>query len=71
MRHQINLGNWKSIIGTTVLAAGLTLFAGAGTAKADDCQERIGRADHHLHEAGGTRADGITQCAGILLGALA
>ena len=51
MRHPINLGNWKSIIGTTVLAAGLTLFAGAGIAKADDCQERIVKADHHLHEA--------------------
>jgi len=51
MRHQINLGNWKSIIGTAVLAAGLTLFAGAGIVKADGCQERIHRADHNLHEA--------------------
>ena len=52
MRHQINLGIWKSIIGTTVLAAGLTLFAGAGAAQAnEECQERIVRADHHLHEA--------------------
>src|ERR1700687_195064 len=51
MRHRIDLGNWKSIIGTTVLAAGLTLFAGAGITKADDCQGRIVRADHHLHEA--------------------
>jgi hypothetical protein len=52
MRHRIDLGNWKSMIGTTVLAAGLTLFAGAGIVKGDDeCQERIERADHHLHEA--------------------
>src|SRR6266478_2088800 len=51
MRHRIDLGNWKSIAGTTVLAAGLTLFAGAGIAKADDCQERIVKADHKLHEA--------------------
>jgi hypothetical protein len=51
MRHRIDLGNWNSIIGTTVLAAGLTLFAGVGIAKADDCQERIVKADHHVHEA--------------------
>ncbi len=52
MRNQINLENWRSIIGTTVLAAGLTLFAGAGATQAnEECQERIVRADHHLHEA--------------------
>ena len=52
MRHRIGLGNWKSIIGTTALAAALTLFVGAGTTKAnEECQERIVRADHHLHEA--------------------
>jgi hypothetical protein len=52
MRHRINVGNWRSILGTTALAAGLSLFAGAGTVKADDeCQERIVRADHRLHEA--------------------
>jgi hypothetical protein len=49
MRHH---NNWKSLLGTTALAAGLTLFMGAGVVKAnDECQERIVRADHRLHEA--------------------
>ena len=52
MRHRICTGNWKTLLGTTALAAGLTLFAGAGRVKAnDECQERIVRADHNLHEA--------------------
>jgi len=47
-----NLGNWKIPLGTTALAAGLTLFLGAPGAKAnDECQERIVKADHRLHEA--------------------
>jgi hypothetical protein len=47
-----NLGNWKIAIGTAALAAGLTLFAGAPGLRADDeCQERIVKADRHLHEA--------------------
>src|SRR5258705_10420308 len=47
-----NLGNWKIALATTALAAGLTLFLGAPGAKADDeCQERIAKADHRLHEA--------------------
>ena len=54
MRHQISMGswNWRSILGTTALAASLTLFTGAGITKADDeCRERTARADHRLHEA--------------------
>jgi hypothetical protein len=51
MGHRINLESWKTILGTTALAAGLTLFAGAGIARADDCQERVVKADHRLHEA--------------------
>ena len=47
-----NSGNWKIALGTTALAAGLTFFLGAPGAKADDeCQERIAKADHRLHEA--------------------
>jgi hypothetical protein len=55
MRHRVNLrGNlasWKAIVGTGVLAGGLALFGGTPSAKADDCQERIIKADHRLHEA--------------------
>lgn len=54
MRHcNLTLGSWKTILGTTALAAGLTLFAGAGTVRADEdeCRERTARADHRLHEA--------------------
>jgi hypothetical protein len=53
MRHRNNtLGNWKFVLGTSLLMGGLTFFAGAPSAKADDyCQERIRHADHQLHEA--------------------
>lgn len=51
MRHRMNTGNWKTVLGTTALAAGLTLFVGTGIAKADDCQERTIKAHHRLHEA--------------------
>lgn len=53
MRHcGTTLGNWKTILGMSLLAGGLSLFAAAPNAKADDeCQERIAKADHRLHEA--------------------
>ena len=53
MRHRTNtLGHWKFVLGTGLLAGGLTFFAGAPSAKADDyCQKRIRHADHQLHEA--------------------
>jgi len=55
MRHRINvkrnLASWQVILGTGVLAGGLALFGATPSAKADDCQERIVKADHKLHEA--------------------
>ena len=52
MRHWTGLGNWKTVLGTTALAAGLMLSAGARVATADDdCRERTIKADHRLHEA--------------------
>jgi|SRR5215469_10980137 len=52
MRHRITiLGSWKAVLGTGVMAGALALFAGAPALKADDCQERIVRADHRVHEA--------------------
>ena len=55
MRHRVNLkGNlasWKVILGTGFLVGGLALFGATPSAKADDCQERIVKADHRLHEA--------------------
>jgi hypothetical protein len=45
------LTTWKTVLGTGVLAAGISLFGGPTEARADDCQERIVRADHQLHEA--------------------
>ena len=52
MRHRsTTLGNWKVILGTGLLAGGLSLLVGVPGAKADDCQERIARADHRIHEA--------------------
>ena len=51
MRHRINLGNWKTLLGTAALATGMVLFAGAPAAKADGCQDRLNKADHKLHEA--------------------
>src|SRR5882757_3373288 len=58
MRHHINLGNWKTLLGTAALATGLVLFAGAPAAKADhrlhEAIERHGyesrQADHWRHE---------------------
>jgi hypothetical protein len=41
----------KTILGTAALAAGLVLFAGTASARADECQERLIKADHRLHEA--------------------
>jgi hypothetical protein len=53
MRHRIRLASWKVILGTGVLAGWLALFGATPSAKADDCQERISKADHRLHEAAG------------------
>jgi len=50
-QHRSNLGSWKVIVGTGLLAGGLALFGATPSAKADDCQERLIRADHKLHEA--------------------
>jgi hypothetical protein len=44
-------GKWNTLIGTTALAAGFVLFAGAPGAKADSCRDRLVHADHKLHEA--------------------
>ena len=51
MRHYFSFVSWKSMLGTAVLATGFLLFTGAPGAKAEDCQQRIVRADHRLHEA--------------------
>ena len=55
MRHRSKLGGklatWKLIVGTGLLAGGLALFGATPSASADDCQERIIKADHRLHEA--------------------
>ena len=52
MRHCSTTGSWKVILGTGLLAGGLTLFMAAPGAKAnEECQERIVRADHRVHEA--------------------
>jgi len=51
MRLRFESGNWKSLLGTAALAAGLALFAGVPAAQADGCQERLRKADHKLHEA--------------------
>lgn len=51
MQHRSNFGSLKTVLGTAALATGLTFFARTPTAKADDCQERIVKADHRLHEA--------------------
>jgi len=37
--------------GGITLAAALALFAAAPAARADSCQDRVVKADHHLHEA--------------------
>jgi hypothetical protein len=52
MRHRLN--NW--LFGKTALAAaalaGFLMFAGAPLLRADnDCQRRVARADHRLHDA--------------------
>ena len=55
MRHRSNLkgglARWKVMLGTSLLACGLALFGATPKAKADDCHERINKADHKLHEA--------------------
>lgn len=52
MRHGSHLGNIKTILGTAALATGLALFAGVPSATAnEECQERLIKADHRLHEA--------------------
>ena len=55
MRHRSKLGGnlatWKLIVGTGLLAGGLALFGATPSATAEDCQERIIKADHRLHEA--------------------
>ena len=51
MRHGSNLASWKTILGTAALAAGFVLFAAAPGAKAEDCRERLTKADPKLHEA--------------------
>ena len=43
MRHRTYFVNWKSVLGTAVLATGFLLFAGAPGAKAEDCQDRIAK----------------------------
>ena len=45
------LKNWKSVVGAGVLALGVSLAGTVPRARADDCQERIERADHRLHDA--------------------
>lgn len=50
MRNRRN-GGVKTILTTGALAAGLALLAGASVARADDCQERLVKADHRLHKA--------------------
>ncbi len=53
MRHRLN----NSLFGKTALAAvaliGFLMFTGAPRLRADrdDCQRRVARADHRLHEA--------------------
>ena len=44
-------GSLPLIAGTGVLLGGLTLFGLTPGARAEDCQERIVKADHKLHEA--------------------
>ncbi|HSC46054.1 MAG TPA: hypothetical protein VLC94_09495 [Candidatus Acidoferrum sp.] len=51
MRHRSTTESWKLLLGTGLLAGGMALFVGAPSAKADDCQERIVKADHRVHEA--------------------
>jgi len=51
MQHRSNFGSLKTVLGTAALATGLAFFVCTPTAKADDCQERIVKADHRLHEA--------------------
>ena len=51
MRNRSCLPSWKVILGTGVLAGGLALFGATPNANADDCQERMVKADHKLHEA--------------------
>ena len=53
MRHRLN----HSLLGKTALAAaalaGFLVFTGVQSMRADhdDCQRRVARADHRLHEA--------------------
>ena len=52
MRHRKDrFGSWKLMAGTGVLLGSLTLWGLTPGAQADDCQERIVKADHRLHEA--------------------
>jgi hypothetical protein len=56
MRHSENrrggLRSVKLLAGTGVLLGGLLLLGVTPGARADDCQERIVKADHKLHQAG-------------------
>jgi len=56
MRHSENrtggLRSVKLLAGTGVLLGGLLLLGLTPGVRADDCQERIVKADHKLHEAG-------------------
>ena len=52
MRERNDSVRLKTVLGTAALATGLALFAGTPSARPDDnCQERMARADHRLHEA--------------------
>ena len=51
MRHRTDLVRGKMILGTGLLAGSLALVLAAPGARADDCRERIAKADHRLHEA--------------------
>jgi len=42
---------WKRYVFGSVVIAGALLFSGATTLRAEDCQKRIIKADHKLHEA--------------------
>ena len=51
MNLQLNSWGFRAVLSASALGAAL-FFAGAAPLRADDdCQKRIARADHKLHEA--------------------
>ena len=50
MAHSNNSFFRRAAFASTTLA-GFLIFAGAPNLRADDCQHRIAKADHNLHEA--------------------